>query len=247
MSYNIKRATTADGPFALIAGGVSETRCPDNNVKDGTTYFYKISAVNQGVEGVDSEAVSAAPSSGPLPDAWKQAAVGSVRKAGSASHIAATGMFTVSGAGDDIWDVEGLHFVYQPLSGDGALCARVVSYDDTHDWAKVGVMIRGALDGKPAMAVMAVTPGKGCGMSFRSEANGKCSMHGGNPQPWVKIERRGETVVGLVSPDGKAWTEFGQAKVALGKDAFIGLAVCSHDGNRLDKALFDNVVLSGGK
>jgi len=41
------------------------------------------------------------------------------------------------------------------------------------------------------MAIMAVTPGKGCGLSFRATSNGKCGMHGGNAQPWVKTERRG--------------------------------------------------------
>ncbi|MCY3017688.1 MAG: polysaccharide lyase family protein [Planctomycetota bacterium] len=246
MNYNVKRATTADGPYALIFGGVAESLLADNNAKDGTTYHYRVSAVNQGVEGADSEAVSATPAAEPLPEVWKQADVGAVKKPGIASHVAATGMFTVTGSGDDIWDMEGFHYVYQPLAGDGALSARVVSFDDTHEWAKIGVMIRGALEGKPAMAIMAVTPGKGCGLSFRSAPNGKCGMHGGNAQPWVKIERRGEAVIGLVSPDGKTWTEFGSAKLALDRDAFIGLAVCSHDGNRLNKALFDSVVLSGG-
>ena len=246
MNCNVKRATTADGPYNLLCGGVAESSFIDNNAKDGTTYYYRVSAVNQGVEGADSEAVTAAPAAGPLFEAWKQADVGAVKKPGTASLIAATGMFTVTGAGDDIWDIEGFHYVYQSLAGDGALSARVVSFDDTHEWAKIGVMIRGALEGKPAMAIMAVTPGKGCGLSFRGAANEKCDMRGGSAQPWVKIERRGETVVGFVSPDGKKWTEFGSAKVALGKDAFIGLAVCSHDGNRLNKALFDNVVLSGG-
>jgi len=40
----------------------------------------------------------------------------------------------------------------------------VVNFDDTHEWAKIGVMIRGALEGKAAMAIPAVTPEKGCGL-----------------------------------------------------------------------------------
>ncbi|MGD0090296.1 MAG: hypothetical protein ABSE73_10285 [Planctomycetota bacterium] len=246
-SYNLKRAADIAGPYALLVGALTEPWYADSAVKDGTTYFYKVSALAQGVEGTDSEAVSASPLAEALPEVWKQADVGTVRKPGSASRIAATGVFTVSGSGDDIWDVESFHFVYQPLAGDGALSARVASFDDTHEWAKIGVMVRGGLEGKPAMALMAVTPGKGCGLSFRSTPNGKCDIHGGSGQPWVKVVRRGDTVAGFTSSDGKAWNEFGSANVALGKEAFIGLAVCSHDGNRLNKALFDNVVQSGGK
>jgi regulation of enolase protein 1 (concanavalin A-like superfamily) len=66
-------------------------------------------------------------------------------------------------------------------------------------------------------------------------------MKGNDGHAWVRIDRKGDELIGLTSDEGKQWTEFGRCKIALPKDAFIGLAVCSHDGGRLNKAMFEQV------
>src|SRR5439155_930723 len=62
-----------------------------------------------------------------LPSVWTDGDIGSVGVAGSASY--ANGTFTVAGAGQGTFSTssDGFHFVYQPLSGDGTMVARVVS------------------------------------------------------------------------------------------------------------------------
>ena len=43
----------------------------------------------------------------------------------------------VVGGGIDIWDTsDQFHFVYQPLTGDGTIQARVTSIEETDPWAK---------------------------------------------------------------------------------------------------------------
>jgi hypothetical protein len=58
------------------------------------------------------------------------------------------GTFTMTASGADIWAVNGVeadefHFAYKTLSGAGSIIAKVNSIQNTNDWAKAGVMIRG--------------------------------------------------------------------------------------------------------
>ena len=67
-SYNVKRATASGGPYATVASP-STTGYTDNNVVNGTTYFYVVSAVNNCGETANSGEVSATPSAVTTPAA----------------------------------------------------------------------------------------------------------------------------------------------------------------------------------
>jgi len=58
-SYNVKRATTAGGPYASIATGVTTTGYTDGGLASGTTYYYVVSAVGGSGEGANSAEASA--------------------------------------------------------------------------------------------------------------------------------------------------------------------------------------------
>jgi hypothetical protein len=76
-----------------------------------------------------------------LPSGWLDADVGAVGTPGNSTYA---GVFTVNGAGSQIYGVtDAFHFVYQPLPGDGSIVARVVSMPND---AMAGVMIRETLD-----------------------------------------------------------------------------------------------------
>ncbi|PYG90128.1 hypothetical protein LY28_00008 [Ruminiclostridium sufflavum DSM 19573] len=59
--YNVKRATTAGGPYTTIASNVTETTYTDTAVTNGTTYYYVVSAVIDEVESPNSNEASAMP------------------------------------------------------------------------------------------------------------------------------------------------------------------------------------------
>src|SRR5207249_12168177 len=65
---------------------------------------------------------------------------------------------------------DGFQYMYQPLSGDGQIVARVASQQNTDPWAKAGVMIRETLTAGSKNAMMAITPGNGLDFQFRSDA-----------------------------------------------------------------------------
>ena len=63
-SYNVYRATSASGPFTQIATGLTSTNYQDTTVTNGTTYYYKVTAVNSIGEGAFSNVASATPQVG---------------------------------------------------------------------------------------------------------------------------------------------------------------------------------------
>jgi hypothetical protein len=165
--------------------------------------------------------------------------------------------FTLSSSGTDIWNNgDQFRFAYKQLSGDGTMVARVDSVVNTNVWAKAGVMIRQSTDAGSTHAFMPITPGgsgAGNGASFqrRLAANGG-STNDDKPAPaiappyWVKIERKGNSFTGSISPDGKTWTPLGTAQtIVMTNPVLIGLALCSHDPALTTVAEFSNVSTAG--
>jgi hypothetical protein len=66
LSCTVKRATSATGPFAVIASGVAAQTYSDSVTANGNTYYYVVSSVNASGESANSAAASAKPS-GPAP------------------------------------------------------------------------------------------------------------------------------------------------------------------------------------
>jgi len=59
-SYNIKRSTTAGGPYVLVAAATPPSYT-DTTVSNGTTYYYVVCAVNAAGQSANSAQISASP------------------------------------------------------------------------------------------------------------------------------------------------------------------------------------------
>ena len=68
-SYTIKRSTTAGGPYIAIATDLTGTSYTDTDVTSGTTYYYIVSATNNGTEIANSNEASAEPIADQTPPA----------------------------------------------------------------------------------------------------------------------------------------------------------------------------------
>ena len=148
-----------------------------------------------------------------LPAPWVSGDIGAPPLAGSASETGGT--FTVSGAGSDIWGGEDqFHFVHQPLAGDGTIVARVVSQDDTSEWAKSGLMVKASATAGATYAAVMVTPDHGARLqaNFVNDTGGAVVAP---PNAWLKLTRVGNTFTAYTSVDGSAWILLGSQTVTM--------------------------------
>jgi hypothetical protein len=164
------------------------------------------------------------------------------------SYTANGSTITVNGSGADIWGADdAFYFVYQTLSGNGQIVARVDSIQNTNAWAKAGVMMRSGTSSDGLNAFMAVTPGNGVTFQWRAiseddEPSYSVSTPGYSAPYWVKLVRSGNTFSGYRSPDGVTWTQQGTSQtISMGTTVNIGLAVTSHLSGTLCTAVFSNI------
>jgi endonuclease/exonuclease/phosphatase family metal-dependent hydrolase len=178
-----------------------------------------------------------------LPSPWTSKDIGSVAVSGSASE--SDGIFTVRGAGADIWGTaDSFHFMSQPLPGNGEIVARVTSMQNTNAYAKAGVMIRGALTAGSAHVILDVKPGGGVEFMSRNANGGNTVFIAGaavSVPVWLRLKRDATTVTGSWSADGATWTELGKTTITLPTPAYVGLPVTSHSATVLNTVTFDNV------
>ena len=188
--------------------------------------------------------VPSTPSS--LPTGWLNQDVGSVGVAGSASY--AGGIFTVRGAGQQIWNTaDGLHLAYQSLAGDGTIVARVGSLTGGASSQSAGVMIRETLTANSKHAYVAFSQSQiyFTNRATTGDTTSAQSLTGKTLPYWVKLTRSGSTFTAAASPDGVNWVQVGTPRtITMTGTVYVGLAVSSGQNSALATAIFDNVSIS---
>ena len=181
-----------------------------------------------------------------LPAPWLHQDIGSVGILGDATYSAGT--FTVAGSGADIWNnADGLHFMYQPWTGNGDLIVRVLTVGNTDPWAKAGVMFRESLTAGSRHVMAVVTPGNGTAFQRRVATDG-VSTHTAGPAVtapyWVRLVRLGSRFEGYASGDGVSWTLIGAETNTMASTVYVGLAVTAHNNSLMSTATFSNLQLT---
>jgi RHS repeat-associated protein len=181
----------------------------------------------------------------PLPSGWLDQDIGPIGIAGSATF--SSSIFTINASGQGVGStVDQVHFAYQPLSGNGTIVARVVSFTGA-TYPQAGVMIRETLDDGATSAFISYEsttvyfwdrPTTGASTSYQTAA-------GGSLPYWVELVRSGNSFTGYMSPDGVNWTQVGTTQtIAMAQNVYVGLAVSSDTNSSLTTATFDNVSIS---
>lgn len=192
----------------------------------------------------DSNGVVFTVTSQPLPSGWLDSDVGATGPVGSSTFNSSA--FTVSGSGS--WSFgstsEAMHFVYQPLSGDGSIIARVVSR--TTSSTVVGVMVRETLTGGSRCTATAYDSYPF--FEYRATTGSSSSDQYSSSETlpyWLELVRNGNSFSSYTSPDGVNWTQIGTTQtITMVTNVYIGLAVASNSTTALATATFDNVSIS---
>ncbi len=242
--YVYRNGTTS--PIATVTSGTSFA---DSGLASSTTYTYQVAAFDKASPAnvsAPSSVLSVTTQSSAPPSGWTSADIGSVGATGSSSISGGT--FTVTGSGTDIWgSADSFRFVWQSITGDATISARVVSQTQTSSWAKAGVMFRETSAAGSKFAAMLLTPANGAEAEARTTTGASAVGKTGFPVKapyWVRLVRSGNQLGAYVSADGNSWSVATSYTVSMAATVSVGLAVTSHSKGVLSTAVFDNVTIT---
>ena len=176
-----------------------------------------------------------------LPAPWQQRDVGLVKDAGSG--VEAKGAFSLRGAGWGIWGGEdSFHFVYQPMTGDGQIVARVVDLPTDDNPFFAGLTIREGLEPGCVQASLMLRSGGTPRINCRPIRGGLLTSEL-KQQHWIRLLRTGELVGAFCSQDGTTWVPVGWVNVKMKPTVYVGFALAATGNQDLAAATFDNVAL----
>jgi TolB protein len=179
----------------------------------------------------------------------KNGDIGEVRKPGSVEYDAARKSYTVGGGGENMWSTtDAFHFVWKQMSGDVSLAADV-SFPGTGGNAhrKACLIIRQSLDHDSAYADAALHGDGLTSLQYREARGGPTrEIQSDVKAPRrIQIEKQGEYVFMSIAREGEQLQAAGGSfRIKLSEPFYVGLGVCAHDNNALEKAVFSNVELT---
>ena len=256
--YIVKRAATADGPFAMIAGDIPANSFVDSKVDPGKLYYYVVSAAN--TVGASVDTMPTAVTAG-LSDPWTEQDIGQVPSPGGSSFDSSA--FILEATGQSIGgDGDQFHYVYVPLDGDRSITTRFVP-PVSSQFSKIGLMIRSGQGATAKYVSVLITPetthdmeqpGWYVRLTSRDTAGARAvdsaAMKLDQPYAdwgrlmtpyWLRLVRSGNQVTALASADGQKWTPVGNTAVHWEGPLSIGLAACSGQRKNSTIVTFDHV------
>ncbi|MEH6406087.1 MAG: DPP IV N-terminal domain-containing protein [Leeuwenhoekiella sp.] len=174
-----------------------------------------------------------------------QTNVGDPAKKGSVSYDPEKQEYTLTGSGINMWgENDQFEFLYKSIQGDFILRAQlnfVGAGTDPH--RKIGWIVRDNLSSNSPQ-VNATVHGDGLtSLQYRKTPGGiteQITSTDSLPDV-VQLERRAGTYYMSTAKFGKPFTTVELKDVDLRNEVFVGLFVCSHNADVLEKAQFHNV------
>jgi TolB protein len=182
----------------------------------------------------------------PLGIFTSSADVGAVLHNGSATFDPVTSTYTLSSSGENMWfDKDAFHFAWKKVSGDAFISADVDFLGHgKNPHRKAAVIIRQSLDPDSAYVDIALHGNGLTSLQYRDEkgaATHEIQSNLSAPQT-LQLEKLGDYFSMLLAPrGGQLQIAGGSIRVAIRGDYYIGIAVCSHEEDLVEKAVFSNV------
>ena len=171
--------------------------------------------------------------------------IGPVLHKGAVAYDANGGTYVITGSGANIWGAsDEFHFAWRKLKGNFILQARAKLMDkgvDPH--RKLGWMVRKSLD-TSSSSVNATVHGDGLtSLQYRKVAGGTMEEKKFDTKApdVIQLERRGNRFIMSVAHSGELFVSQDISDIDLGDDVYVGLFVCAHNKDVVEKGSFDNV------
>ena len=177
--------------------------------------------------------------------------IGGPLRAGSVTYDPSRGEYRITGGGANMWNqTDAFHFLWRRASGDLTLTANVrFPHPGGNEHRKAGWMVRQGLGPSAPYADLVVHGSGLTSLQYRlteggttQEIESKISM----PET-IRLVRLGKTFLLWASRAGGQLELAGSVEVPLDDPLYVGLAVCAHDAEALEEAVFSNLSIVGGK
>jgi TolB protein len=175
--------------------------------------------------------------------------VGTVLHPGSTAFDAEHGIYTVTGSGENMWlAADAFQFVWKKVTGDVALAANISFVGQgKNEHRKAVLMIRQSMDADSVYADLALHGSGLTALQYR-DAKGAITheIQSNMSAPTrLRIEKHGEYFYMFVAgPGEELHMAGGSTRVPLEGSFYVGIGVCSHDKDVIEKAIFSNVEVS---
>src|SRR5436189_925218 len=178
--------------------------------------------------------------------------VGTVLHPGSVEYDSAKRSYTIAGSGENIWlGSDAFQFAWKKLSGDIKLTADITFLGKgVNEHRKAVLMIRQSLDADSPYADAALHGSGLTSLQYREEKTAATHEIQANisAPARLRIEKRG-AYFSLWLADEKSEFQLasGSTRIALKEPFYVGIGVCSHDKDVVEKAVFSNVELKAAE
>lgn len=181
----------------------------------------------------------------PLGSFEGQSDVGRVKNPGSATYSADNQEYTITGSGTNMWlAADEFHLVWKRMKGNFILTTRARFIGKgVEPHRKIGWIVRSSLE-SDSPQVTVVTHGDGLtSLQFRRtrSANTEEKRFTITGADTLQLERKGDTYAASVARFGDPFTSEEISNLVLGNEVYVGLFVCSHNSDVVEKAVFSNV------
>jgi len=156
--------------------------------------------------------------------------------------------YTVTGSGENMWFTsDAFQFIWKKISGDATLTADI-SFLGTggNEHRKAVLMFRQNLSADSPYADIALHGNGMTALQFRSETGAITHEIRSNisAPKRIRLVKRGDYVYMSLAGDGEApHVAGGWLRIPLQGPFYVGIGVCSHNKDVIEKALFSNVAL----
>ncbi|MFY9906862.1 MAG: hypothetical protein WAK62_17030 [Terriglobales bacterium] len=175
--------------------------------------------------------------------------VGNVLHPGALDYDPVHGTYAVSGSGVNMWSTaDAFHFVWKQITGDVALACDISFVGNGgNEHRKAVLIVRQNLDADSVYADVALHGNGLTALQYRDEkgaATHEVQSNISGPRR-LRIEKRGDFVY-LFLGDGEQTMRYSGAsiRIPLRGTYYVGIGVCSHDKDVVEKAVFANVRLA---
>jgi TolB protein len=177
--------------------------------------------------------------------------IGTVLHGGSVDYDVAKGSYAISGSGENMWFAnDAFQFAWKRLSGDITLTADISFLGkgvDEH--RKAVLMVRQSLDEDSAYADVALHGSGLTSLQYRDgvgAATHEIQANISAPKRLRIVKRGAYFSMWLAQGNGEFQLASGSTRIELKEPFYVGIGVCSHDKDVVEKAVFSNVDLKTG-